>query len=128
MIALTIGKPGEAIAAAFDSRGGLMLVLAKNDDVTYEDYQAVRDLFEVIISPETGDVCDVLPFLFPRFRKNIEKQTTKIHEAVSRVAFRKSYWTTTPHTPSLELRFSDLKKRGSREGWAKSFLALKGTN
>lgn len=46
VIALTIGKPGEAIAAAFDSRGGLMLVLAKNDDVTYEDYQAVRDLFE----------------------------------------------------------------------------------
>lgn len=80
----------------------------------------------MITTPETGDAYDVLPFLFPRFGENIEKQITKMHEAVSHVTLRKSYWTTTSHTSSLELRFSDLKKEVREKDGRKEFAGSEG--
>ncbi|KAI6143248.1 hypothetical protein BKA82DRAFT_4184288 [Pisolithus tinctorius] len=80
-VALTTGKPGEVFATAFDRRKGLTLVLAKNDIVTVEDHQAVRDLFNVLTAATTKDARDVFPFLFARCRMKIEKRVRKMCEA-----------------------------------------------
>ncbi|KAI5999767.1 hypothetical protein F5J12DRAFT_784545 [Pisolithus orientalis] len=39
-VALTTGRPGDVFAAAFDTRGGVTLVLAKDDSPTAEDDRA----------------------------------------------------------------------------------------
>ncbi|KAH7885619.1 hypothetical protein F5I97DRAFT_1420620 [Phlebopus sp. FC_14] len=82
-IALTLmtGKPGEAFAAAFDKRQGIMLVLAKNGPVTEEDSHTVRDLIKTITATTTQSVVDVYPFLLSRGRKSIKKQTGEILKA-----------------------------------------------
>ncbi|KAI6146328.1 hypothetical protein BKA82DRAFT_994208 [Pisolithus tinctorius] len=81
-VALTTGRPGDVFAAAFDTRGGVTLVLAKNDSPTAEDDQAVRDLFRWITAPETTGAYDVLPFLFTRCGENIAKRMVKMDDAV----------------------------------------------
>lgn len=82
-VALTTGKPGEVLATAFDRREGLALVLAKNDVVTVEDHQAVRDLFNVLTATTTKDARNVFPFLFARCRMKIEKRVRKMCEVVA---------------------------------------------
>ncbi|KAI6146357.1 hypothetical protein BKA82DRAFT_750658 [Pisolithus tinctorius] len=81
-VALTTGKPGEVFAATFDTRNGLRLVLAKNEDVTDEDDRAVREFFQAIIAPETTEAYDVFPFLFSRCAENIAKRIEMIGRAV----------------------------------------------
>ncbi|KAI6146314.1 hypothetical protein BKA82DRAFT_1000439 [Pisolithus tinctorius] len=80
--ALATGKPGEVFAATFDSRNGLRLVLAKNEDVTDEGDRAVREFFQAIIAPETTEAYDVLPSLFSRCAENIMKRIEMMGRAV----------------------------------------------
>ncbi|KAI6152622.1 hypothetical protein BKA82DRAFT_4112897 [Pisolithus tinctorius] len=81
-VALTTGRPRDVFAAAFDTHGGVTLVLAKNDSPTAEDDRAVRDLFGWITAPETTGAYDVLPFLFTRCGANIAKRIAKMDDAV----------------------------------------------
>lgn len=83
-VALTTGAPGETFAASFDDRGkGPTLVLAKNTPVTHEDEQAIYRLLKVITAFTTENACDVLPFLIPRCRENIEKRVMKMRQVVA---------------------------------------------
>ncbi|KAI6149855.1 hypothetical protein BKA82DRAFT_997817 [Pisolithus tinctorius] len=81
-VALTTGAAGDVYAAAFDTRGGLTLVLAKNDVFTPEDDAAVLDLCRVITAPQTFDARDVFPFLFTRCGANIKKRIMKMDNSV----------------------------------------------
>ncbi|KAI5999780.1 hypothetical protein F5J12DRAFT_784558 [Pisolithus orientalis] len=81
-VALTTGLAGDAYATAFDTSGGLTLVLAKNEPVTHDDDRAVRDLFMVVTAPQTSEPRDVYPFLFTRCGANIAKRIAKIDDAV----------------------------------------------
>ncbi|KAI6154786.1 hypothetical protein BKA82DRAFT_997657 [Pisolithus tinctorius] len=81
-VALTTGVAGDVYAAAFDTRGRLTLVLAKNERSTADDDRAVRHLCSLIISPQTSAARDVFPFLFARCRANIQKRIAKMEAVV----------------------------------------------
>ncbi|KAI6152620.1 hypothetical protein BKA82DRAFT_4112879 [Pisolithus tinctorius] len=81
-VALTTGLARDAYAAAFDTHGGLTLVLAKNEPFTDDDDRAVRDLFMVVTAPQTTEPEDVFPFLFTRCGANIAKRIAKMDDAV----------------------------------------------
>ncbi|KAI6146369.1 hypothetical protein BKA82DRAFT_20060 [Pisolithus tinctorius] len=82
-LALTTRKPGEVFAVALDTRGGLTLVLGKNDDVTADDDRAARDFFKLISDSEATQTCDVLSFLFSRCAANIAERIMKLNQAVN---------------------------------------------
>ncbi|KAI5999771.1 hypothetical protein F5J12DRAFT_951708 [Pisolithus orientalis] len=81
-VTLTTGRPRDVFTAAFDTHGGVTLVLAKNNSPTTEDDWAVHDLFRWITAPETMGAYDILPFLFTHCGVNIAKQMVKMDDAV----------------------------------------------
>ncbi|THH16633.1 hypothetical protein EW146_g4031 [Bondarzewia mesenterica] len=82
-LSLTTGKPGGVVAAAFDRREHLCLVLAKNGAPTPEDESAAQRFISAITNPATRSGCDLFPFLLSRCRANMDKRIANLHKSIS---------------------------------------------
>ncbi|CAL1715129.1 unnamed protein product [Somion occarium] len=80
-VCLTTGKPGDVVAAAFDKREHLSLVLAKNGDVLPADYAAAQTFFSDLAAA-TGWT-DLLPFLARHGKENLDKRIRNLHESIT---------------------------------------------
>ncbi|KAK7676569.1 hypothetical protein QCA50_020445 [Cerrena zonata] len=77
--AMTTGKLGDVLAAAFDKCNGMQLVLANNDLPTDEDEVAAWELISLLSNPEVTDMIHFLPFIFHCCSLNINKQIRQLH-------------------------------------------------
>jgi hypothetical protein len=78
---LTTGKPGDVVAAAFDKRGNIKLVLAKNGDVGSTDYMAARTFISDLMV--ASDWIDLLPFLANHSKTNVDKRISSLHRSIT---------------------------------------------
>ncbi|KAM6491131.1 hypothetical protein JOM56_013370 [Amanita muscaria] len=81
-LALTTGNPGDVIAAAFDKREQMQLVLAKNGPPTPDDVAAANEFISLIGSPAVSDAMDLFPFLLRRCGANINKRIRNLHTSI----------------------------------------------
>jgi hypothetical protein len=56
---LTTGKPGDVVAAAFDKRGNIRLVLAKNGNVGSTDYMATRTFISDLMVASDWEIISI---------------------------------------------------------------------
>jgi hypothetical protein len=80
---LTTGKPGDVVAAAFDKRRNIKLVLAKNGDVGSTDYMATHTFISDLMI--ASDWIDLLPFLVNHSKTNIDKRISSLHRSITDV-------------------------------------------
>jgi len=78
---LTTGKPGDVVAAAFDKRRNIRLLLAKNGDVGSTDYTATRTFISDLMI--ASDWIDLLPFLVNHSKTNIDKRICGLHRSIT---------------------------------------------
>jgi hypothetical protein len=78
---LTTGKAGNVVAAAFDKRGNVKLVLAKNGDVGSADYMAARTFISDLMV--ASDWIDLLPFLVNHSKTNVDKRINSLHRSIT---------------------------------------------
>jgi hypothetical protein len=78
---LTAGKPGDVVAAAFDKRGNIKLVLAKNGNVGSTDYMATRTFISDLMV--ASDWIDLLPFLVNHSKTNVDKWISSLHRSIT---------------------------------------------
>ncbi|RDB28239.1 hypothetical protein Hypma_001498 [Hypsizygus marmoreus] len=78
-VCLTTGQPGDAVAAAFDKRNYIALILAKNGEVTHADYKATTALWSVLTKAQSW--IDLLPFLVYRSKANLDKRIRNLHQS-----------------------------------------------
>ncbi|CAL1717004.1 unnamed protein product [Somion occarium] len=80
-VCLTTGKPGDVVAAAFDKREHVSLVLAKNGDVLPADYAAAQTFFSDWVAARGWS--DLLPFLARHGKENLDKRIRNLHESIT---------------------------------------------
>ena len=87
-ILLTTRRQRDVVAAAFDwreRRAKIKLILAKNDTPTTVDTHGAARSIDILNSPGCNDPRDVLPFLFSRYRLNINKRIQCLHVVMNRI-------------------------------------------
>ncbi|KIM72906.1 hypothetical protein PILCRDRAFT_15712 [Piloderma croceum F 1598] len=80
-VCLTTGHPGDVVAAAFDKRERITLILAKNGDVLPADY-TVTTTFLYALTTARGWI-DLLPFLVRHGKENMDKRIRNLHQSIS---------------------------------------------
>ena len=80
-VCLTTGHSGDAVAAAFDKRERITLILAKNGDVLPADY-TVTTTFLSALTTARGWI-DLLPFLVRHGKENMDKRIRNLHQSIS---------------------------------------------
>jgi len=80
-VCMTTGNPGDVVAAAFDKREGITLVLAKNGDVLPADYAATTTLLSALTRARGW--IDLLPFLVRHGKKNMDKRIRNLHQSIT---------------------------------------------
>ncbi|RDB30545.1 hypothetical protein Hypma_007327 [Hypsizygus marmoreus] len=78
---LTTGKPGDVVAAAFDKREQISLVLAKSGNIDAADYAATRAFLSALREAESW--INLLPFLATHSKQNVDKRVRNLHESIT---------------------------------------------
>ncbi|RDB16082.1 hypothetical protein Hypma_007332 [Hypsizygus marmoreus] len=78
---LTTGKPGDVVAAAFDKREQISLVLAKSGNIDSADYAATRAFLSALREAESW--INLLPFLATHSKQNVDKRVRNLHESIT---------------------------------------------
>jgi hypothetical protein len=80
-VCLTTGNPGDVVAAAFDKREHITLVLAKNGDVLPADYTATTTFLSALTTAKGW--IDLLPFLVRHSKENMDKRIRNLHQSIT---------------------------------------------
>ncbi|RDB30248.1 hypothetical protein Hypma_007328 [Hypsizygus marmoreus] len=78
---LTTGNPGDVVAAAFDKREQICLVLAKSGTVGSADYGATHAFLSALRNADTWT--DLYPFLATHCKQNVSKRVRNLHESLT---------------------------------------------
>ncbi|RDB16085.1 hypothetical protein Hypma_007333 [Hypsizygus marmoreus] len=78
---LNTGKPEDVVAAAFDKREQISLILAKSGDVDSSDYAATHAFLSAL--REAKNWTDLLPFLATHTKHNIERRVRRLNESIT---------------------------------------------
>ncbi|RDB16083.1 hypothetical protein Hypma_007331 [Hypsizygus marmoreus] len=78
---LTTGNPGDVVAAAFDKREQICLVLAKSLTIGSADYVATRAFLLALRNADTW--IDLYPFLATHCKRNVDKRVRKLNESIT---------------------------------------------
>ena len=97
---LTTGKPGDGVAAAFDKRGNIRLVLAKNGDVGSTDYMATHTFISDLMI--ASDWIDLLPFLVNHSKTNLHRSITDICSTLEKAVTEYTFESTENQFPRSE--------------------------
>lgn len=89
--ALTSGQPGDVVAATFDKRQHIELVLAKNGPPTSEDIGAANEFISLIGSPAVTRAAHLFPFLMRRCGANIDKRIHNLHTTIQSAELRSDF-------------------------------------
>src|ERR1700736_2415239 len=80
-VCLTTGNPGDVVAAAFDKRERITLILAKNGDVLPADSTATTTFLSALTTARGW--IDLLPFLVRYTKKNMDKRIRNLHQSIT---------------------------------------------
>ncbi|RDB30441.1 hypothetical protein Hypma_007312 [Hypsizygus marmoreus] len=80
-VCLATGKPEDFVAAAFDKREQISLVLAKSGNVDAADNIRVVAFFSAL--KEAKCWVDMLPFLAKNTKENVDMRISKLHESIT---------------------------------------------